>query len=556
MTVWGVDGDLNGNESRLMIRLPIFQISNDKRLGVASIQPWSPDNPSTIRWLHNESRAQAVGTQLDLSIPMNVSPNDVVLLAGPLYLNALRKIDEHEILSGMNVIQVGFATQIASPNESVKLCERIGSLARQHFDSELKQEKCQRVTDEAKACLHILQGTPTVLLDEIVRRKLLVFLIEKDFDAYTRSLELGAIRLEKESSDIEKNVLRYKDVLLDQVNENLPEEIQHAIAFRRSALGDWKRSIASISKLPDISVITSDYTGISSLEQFQKKLLVKLREHVENKHLLSTNTKKFQALGEIERIRKKYIFAFPMYLTMDKTQEGFFTITYGKLERLGLIVPADNVIFDAYPDSSKALKLSRIITEAVNHGLQILCLENYAMKEIVKQCAYVNQIDNFTDNTSITVSTSRGFEYIPAIKNNKSIFLYDLGDKPKVMRDKNKAIKKIRSAPLDALPLSNNMKMNRENYIANVVQYDNIEVDADIPVGIGFNINMIDWFLEDEERFKVLKKWTFETIEELGLSHDLNTLGISLLFPPEQLTKREPVSSNKHSSVIVQFKSK
>jgi len=301
--------------------------------------------------------------------------------------------------------------------------------------------------------------------------------------------------------------------------------------------------IDKVSKQPNITVIKSNYTGFDTFENFQKKVVKKLRQYVQNRNLSSTYTKDFDTLCKIERNQKKYIFAFPMYLTMDKAQDGFFTITYGKLNKLGLMVPEGNDILSEYPETDQPTKLSDIIIESVNHGTKILCLENYSMREIVDQSVLINEIDGYTKNPASVVLTGNDFELVPLIENDKTIFLYDLGDKPKIMRDKDKAEK---SVDLSASALLNREK-SYNNIIATAKHYNNIIVDGiDIPVGIGFNIHMADWIVENN-RWIDFKLWVYQTIVDLNLIDDLNTVGISLV---EQIIKyqNQKFSTNKKST--------
>lgn len=218
--LWGYSGDLQGNESCLMICPPIIKNPRDGRLGVASKQPWSLDIPSSIRWFHDEEEALLSATQVRSKTGVKIPPSAVVMVAGPAFLTDMSNIAQakecsqiNKLISQLIKIQKDFFIVVTSAEESVKWRKAIADNAKSLFDKELLSVQFSKLTDKAGAALRVLQGTPNARQDEIAIRRLIKFKIEENVDAYRRSLELSAIKLKTDELQLESQVERYREFL-------------------------------------------------------------------------------------------------------------------------------------------------------------------------------------------------------------------------------------------------------------------------------------------------------------------------------------------------------
>jgi hypothetical protein len=176
-----------------------------------------------------------------------------------------------------------------------------------------------------------------------------------------------------------------------------------------------------------------------------------------------------------------------------------------------MLIPAQNTIklHKAEMLRDGRWTLAGILAHTIaNHG-HVYCPRNYALAEIVQQCAITYSISNFSaphllryTTPAIVGARRQAATFLPEKTAGPNwIYLFDLGDSSHVRREV-----KQRSHLRDAIS-------------------ERIRHDLDIPVGVGFNLFMLPWLLEESRWAKLTN-----VVEgfRAALSEPLKAIGVSV----------------------------
>jgi len=218
--LWGIDGDLRGNEDRLMARLPILRFEDDGRLAVARTRQWSRAAERTLTWLASEEQAEEAGTRLDLPIPTPIESGQIVAVFGrhyraqsatayaqcmPILADELAR--HGAVARGTRTyfyVDDAVVVEQMAPEVYDDVAAALAACAKRAFDAAMRAAGTNRVPPEAEAALRVLRGTPGARLDDQIVRQLVVARLQCDADRYRRTLELGALRLHEAPETIER----------------------------------------------------------------------------------------------------------------------------------------------------------------------------------------------------------------------------------------------------------------------------------------------------------------------------------------------------------------
>jgi hypothetical protein len=218
-TLWGFDGELEGNEHRLQARLPLF--TRDREPGVvhvARVLDWSPALPSTDVLSVPESRAGEYGQALE---PVSsdpdagsqlmdrsydrpvIVPGQFVVVTGPELIVKLEESGIHEYNG-----QVGWYGRVALMTlpELEAYAKSLEAKARVRFDREVGTGD---VTPAAKAALAVMRNVGVGDLRNHLLRTLVAHWLEGETDQYRRVMRMAEVRLHDDSERLDKEVRQH-----------------------------------------------------------------------------------------------------------------------------------------------------------------------------------------------------------------------------------------------------------------------------------------------------------------------------------------------------------
>lgn len=284
--------------------------------------------------------------------------------------------------------------------------------------------------------------------------------------------------------------------------------------IRESPRASWLND--KILQKSSIHVIWSNYARSHELTKFQREILFtleSLRSPLDKMRTKETGT--FDELPADQSGLRRFVYAFPMYLTDAKRDRGFAVIKYGAHRTLGAFVPDDNLIWpktEIFERPTWALSdlLSRVSRA---DECKVLCLRNYAISEILVQCVdFHDQLREEFDLQRVRqvdppVSSQSGpTHFLPTLKKIEGhnwVFLFDLGDWRNL------------EAELQHSPEFPNGKLF------------NVAHGLDIPVGLGCNRYMLPWLLENE-RWKTIEGAIEKNIKRSEFRNQMNQMGIQI----------------------------
>lgn len=221
LLIWGIDGELSGNEGRLMACLPFFTREGIPGVFAARALDWSVDPERNLVHLASEEEALALGDKLTLPSPLPTAPGFLVGVIGPLLMQSLAVIPGArdrviDLVRFFILSAEGF--WVISPDRVAY--EIIGldlaSSAKAAFDQEISVNQGATVTPIAEAALSVLKGNPFTRLEELVVRRLIAARIKKDADAYRTTSELAALRLKETPQKVDELVESHFRILVEK----------------------------------------------------------------------------------------------------------------------------------------------------------------------------------------------------------------------------------------------------------------------------------------------------------------------------------------------------
>jgi hypothetical protein len=277
-------------------------------------------------------------------------------------------------------------------------------------------------------------------------------------------------------------------------------------------------SIKRVLASPEIQLVKSPYTGLSEFHRLHAAIFSAVSDLKSSDEYLSQDkTDDFHELSDpLTTDRKRILYTFPMYLTESK-RSRFSVLAYGRQRELGLLVPPGSTVlsrqrqYQAQNDWNLATILQHV---ASNTRGVVLCLKNYATKEIAIQCATSNQkCEHFTLKQLQEIDPSGNFVTSSARRRTRRsqkpkrvtrlvpgetagddwVFLFDLGN------------------------LSEVEKECKDHDDLKFCQIVRIQHGLDIPVGIGFNLYLVPWLLEDS-RWRRLRQLVLDAASPLAES--------------------------------------
>lgn len=220
-TLWGVDGELHGNEDRVYSGLPFFRIANS--VSAARRLYWS-DRPGDVFEFQDEHDATQHGTPFDLSSPPLVSSGQVVAVAGPVFVDYLQEFDAVACESFLGSFKFRSARFHLGLLDEEAYEEVLGELAASLFRrfDELAREAMspgaglpdQTLQDRLGLGMRLLKGVGLASAEEKAVRRLVLASISRDPAAFRRTLRLAAIRLRRPEQEVEALVSEYLAVLM------------------------------------------------------------------------------------------------------------------------------------------------------------------------------------------------------------------------------------------------------------------------------------------------------------------------------------------------------
>jgi hypothetical protein len=221
LLIWGIDGELAGNEGRLMACLPFFTREGTPGVFAARALDWSVDPERNLVHLANEEQALALGDKLAFYGPLEARPGFLVVVIGPMLMDSLEILPEAGNLFddlALSCISTAedFYFMSLDPAAYETLGLRMASLAKATFDREISVNQGAIVTRDAEAALSVLKGNPFPKLEELVVRRLIAARIKKDADAYRTTMELAALRLKETPKKVEELVENHYRILVEK----------------------------------------------------------------------------------------------------------------------------------------------------------------------------------------------------------------------------------------------------------------------------------------------------------------------------------------------------
>jgi len=216
--LWGFDGELAGNESRVQGRLPFFRLPEDQRVYAARTAHWSLEPLESLTVFGTGEEAQGFGTRLELQEPLVVSPGQLVVLFGPAFVRNLHLVDAEASdrigIFDLPETSLGFRIVLLAVADFEKLAQAISSWAKVAFDREIHDSRGEEVSARAAAALALLRNTGFTPAHDQMIRTLLAERLRLDPDAYRKSLKLGAVRLEMTAEALEADADRHLRLLV------------------------------------------------------------------------------------------------------------------------------------------------------------------------------------------------------------------------------------------------------------------------------------------------------------------------------------------------------
>lgn len=222
--LWGIDGDLRGNEVRMQGCLPFFRHRGDEAIFAARRASWNFETKEDLSVLPSAEEARGLGTQIESKRRIAVSPGQLVVVFGPEFYAGLRQTDPELIgrLGELELIQMEFRVGCLQVEQFEKLAQLVSLRAKDIFDREISRFLGSKVSDRAASALTVLRNTGYALPHDQTIRTLVAERLRRNPDRYRKSLKLGALRLQKPPEELEAEVRQYLDILLSQVAAREP----------------------------------------------------------------------------------------------------------------------------------------------------------------------------------------------------------------------------------------------------------------------------------------------------------------------------------------------
>ena len=208
-TLWGIDGDLAGEEDRLQGRLPLFRV--DDRIYAARRADWSLQDDS----VDELTAAEAVdrGTAMPFAENLPVASGEFVVVSGPHFNQWCCDVALDIMLPPAVRSEEGFEVRTMTVNDYQLTAELLTSSARKTFDTELRAHR--DVTLRAQSALDVLRNTGASDPRSMYIRSIAAARLACDPDAVRRLSKLAQIRLHTDAVGLQADVDDYLSVVLN-----------------------------------------------------------------------------------------------------------------------------------------------------------------------------------------------------------------------------------------------------------------------------------------------------------------------------------------------------
>lgn len=247
LLVWGIDGELSGNEARLMACLPFFTREGTPGVLAARALDWSIDPERNLLHIASEDQALELGDKLTLASPLQARPGALVVVVGPNVLqNMIPLLNysgvwalESELRLSVLASPEGFRAICLDPAAYEQIGCRLAAIAKTGFDKEIGKYGSGADISILEAALSLLKGSAFTKVEELAVRRLIVARIKKDADAYRTALELAAIRLKETPEKVNQMVESHFKILTEAspFKEKTEIKSRYAILWRPKSYG-------------------------------------------------------------------------------------------------------------------------------------------------------------------------------------------------------------------------------------------------------------------------------------------------------------------------------
>lgn len=216
--VWGIDGNLKGNEDRLMLCMPFVKFYADGAECLAAVRAanWSVYAGRHVLLFSSEEEAQNAGTRLSLDRRIGISDSQLIGVMGPVFRRNLKTVADvaaEVLIEEWELVQEEFLVKCLTVNQYEDLALKLSHLSKDFFDREMRALSGDKLTEQAMAALALLRGNSSTVFDAQCIRGLAAHWIRRDTDGYRTGLELGALRLDESVEKLKRWVDDYLALL-------------------------------------------------------------------------------------------------------------------------------------------------------------------------------------------------------------------------------------------------------------------------------------------------------------------------------------------------------
>jgi hypothetical protein len=205
--LWGIDGELQGSEHLLQMRLPMFtRAGEDGVVYIARHVDWSPALLESEVVRVSPELAAECGDRLDI-VPMLIAPGQFALVIGPELRRNISRIGIPPFRDAVDAN--GFSVLVRGVAAAERLAKDLEARARRVFDREIAAGV---VTKKARAALAVMRNVAVGDLRAHLLRTLVMHFLNADTDQYRRVLRLAEQRLHDSATVIEREVRQQLDL--------------------------------------------------------------------------------------------------------------------------------------------------------------------------------------------------------------------------------------------------------------------------------------------------------------------------------------------------------
>jgi len=205
LILWGIDGDLRGNENHLLSAWPFVRIASDpSSVFTARGASWNLATSVAVHRLESEELAQERGTRLHAAEYVNIQPGGIVGIMGPRFLDDLSSLSIDINHNGLVWVKVqdGFVISSVQLSRWQEFTRSVSAASKALFDSEFAHFNGKGSSHKLSAALALLRGNPATKADEQIIRTAAYAKVNRDSDAFRRLVDSATDRLNCTASEV------------------------------------------------------------------------------------------------------------------------------------------------------------------------------------------------------------------------------------------------------------------------------------------------------------------------------------------------------------------